>query len=229
MRRRLRLLAPLLASVLALLLLALAGCGAPPGPASSTGGDPAGAENEPPSPKEEEEPSEHDSLLTLIYSHPPTGLTVGVPEGWELYPLEDAVAAMISPERGEEDFFRENVLITADDQFPDVTLDTYTEALAEEVRSRYSDTETLESGDITISGVEGRWMVDRFTGEKGEARVYRVVLVRGSTAYVLHGTAPVWTFEDYRPIFEAVARSITWVEPRTATEGAKPGAAGDQP
>ena len=133
-------------------------------------------------------------MLTLIYSHPGTGLTLGVPEGWEVYPLEDAVVAMISPVRGEEDFFRENIMVTADDQFPDLTLERYVEVLADEVKNRYPDTETLESGDITIADAEGRWMVDRFTGPKGEAWVYRVVLVREGTAYVLHGTAPVWTF-----------------------------------
>lgn len=221
MRRRLRLLAPLLA----LLLIAVAGCGGPRSQAPSAGTDPAradqaGAESEPPG-SEDGESDDEEPLLTLIYSHPATGLTLGVPEGWAVYPLEDAVVAMISPQRGEEDFFRENILVTADDQFEDLTPDRYAEALAEEVRNRYPDTETLESGDITISGAEGRWLVDRFTGLKGEARVYRAVLVREEVAYVLHGTAPVWTFDDYRPVFEAVARSITWVEPPADDEAAQ--------
>lgn len=228
MRRRPRLPATLIAPLLAFVLIAAAGCGSPGAQAPSPDSDPAGAGTEPPSAEGTETDTgsgEQGPVLTLIYSHPGTGLTLGVPEGWEVYPLEDAVVAMISPVRGEEDFFRENIMVTADDQFPDLTLERYVEVLADEVKNRYPDTETLESGDITIADAEGRWMVDRFTGPKGEARVYRVVLVREGTAYVLHGTAPVWTFDDYRPVFEAVARSATWIDPRLGDD-AEPG---DQP
>ena len=209
MRRRLRLLAPLLA----ILLLTAAGCGEPEAQGPAAGGDQTDVQSEPPAEGEGQQDGQQIPL-TLVYSHPDTGLTLGVPEGWVVYPLEDAVVALISPERGEEDFFRENILVTADGQFPDPALDVYVEALEQEVRHRYPDTETLESGEATVGGVPARWIVDRFTGEKGETRVYRVVLVRDGIAYVLHGTAPVWTFDDYRPVFEAVAQSITWVEPR---------------
>ncbi|WP_374713285.1 hypothetical protein [Symbiobacterium terraclitae] len=204
MRRSVRLLWPLAA----LLLLVAAGCAAPEVQAPPASGDQTGAEvTEPP---EDGAGDAQGPQLTLTYTHPETGLTLGVPEGWTAYPVEDAVVAMISPAKGEEDFFRENLLVTADDQFPDPTLESYVEALADEVRRRYPDTETLESGDITIAGIEGRWLVDRFTGPKGEARVYRVVLVRDAVAYVFHGTAPTWTFDTYRPVFEAVVESATW-------------------
>ncbi|WP_374713058.1 hypothetical protein [Symbiobacterium terraclitae] len=204
MRRSVCLLWPLAA----LLLLLAAGCAAPGTDAPPAAGNRAGAGlAEPPG---EGDAEGQGPQLTLTYTHPETGLTLGVPEGWFAYPVEDAVVAMISPAKGEEDFFRENLLVTADDQFPDPTLETYVEALEDEVRRRYPDTETLESGDITVAGIEGRWLVDRFTGPKGEARVYRVVLVRDGVAYVLHGTAPVWTFDAYRPVFEAVAQSAAW-------------------
>ncbi|MFO7273375.1 MAG: hypothetical protein DIU55_000750 [Bacillota bacterium] len=217
MRRRLRLLLPLLV----LAFFAAAGCGTGARPVPAAGGGEAGVTAEDAAPGSEAGQDENPEIpLTLTYSHPDTGLTLTAPEGWTVYPLEEAVVALISPQRGEEDFFRENILVTADDQFPDPTLDRYVAALEAEVRNRYPDTETLESGDLTIAGVPGRWLVDRFTGEKGEARVYRVVLIRDGTAYVLHGTAPVWTFDSYRPIFEAVARSITWVEPPVEDEAA---------
>ncbi|MBP2019073.1 hypothetical protein J2Z79_002489 [Symbiobacterium terraclitae] len=204
MRRSVCLLWPLAA----LLLLLAAGCAAPGTEAPPAAGNRAGAGvAEPPG---EGDAGGQGPQLTLTYTDPETGLTLGVPEGWFAYPVEDAVVAMISPAKGEEDFFRENLLVTADDQFPDPTLETYVEALEDEVRRRYPDTETLESGDITVAGIEGRWLVDRFTGPKGEARVYRVVLVRDGVAYVLHGTAPVWTFDAYRPVFEAVAQSAAW-------------------
>lgn len=205
MRRSARHLWPLVA----LLLLAAAGCAAPQTQTPPASGDQPGADVTEPS--SDGLGQEKDPLLTLTYTHPETGLSLGVPEGWTAYPVEDAVVAMISPQNGEEDFFRENLLVTADDQFPDPTLEAYEEALAAEVRRRYPDTETLESGDITIAGIQGRWLVDRFTGPKGDARVYRVVLVRDGVAYVFHGTAPTWTFDTYRPLFEAVARSATWV------------------
>ena len=208
MRRSVRILWPLVA----LLLLTAAGCGLSETKTPSAAGDQTGARVT--DPQQGGAAEEQEPRLTLTYTHPETGLTLGVPEGWTAHPVEDAVVAMISPQNGEEDFFRENILVTADDEFPDPTLDAYVEALAAEVRRRYSDTETLEAGDITLDGIQGRWMIDRFTGPKGDARVYRVVLVREGTAYVLHGTAPVWTFDDYRPVFEAVAQSITWVEPR---------------
>jgi len=164
--------------------------------------------------------------LTQTYTDPQTGLSFGVPDQWAAYPVEDAVVAMISPQNGEEDFFRENVLVTADEQFADRTLERYVEALNAEVRARYPDTETLESGDTTVAGLPARWLVDKFTGPKGETRVYRVVLVREQVAYVFHGTAPVWSFDKYRSVFEAMAQSIHWGEPEAeATEVETPPAA----
>lgn len=205
MRRRYPLLALLLAF---LLLIAAAGCSSPP-PTEPTEAE--GPEASEPAEAGGEEPEEVE--LTQSFVDRDTGLTFGVPELWTAVPTEDAVITLLSPQNGEEDFFLENVVVVADDQFEDLTMEAYLEALNFEVRNRYPDTETLESGDMTIAGLPAHWMVDRFTGPKGEARVYRVVIIREAVAYVLHGTSPVWSFDRYRPVFEAIAQSVTWVDP----------------
>ncbi|MEW8977390.1 MAG: hypothetical protein AB2385_03210 [Symbiobacterium sp.] len=227
-----RLRSSLLALLLTTLVLLAAGCDGPrartpavenagpehvsdaPTPAVGGGSEPA---------EGEDEDDVGSSLLALTYVDPETGLSVGIPGDWAAYETEDAVVVMVSPQVGEDDIFLENVVVTADDHFPDPTLDVYVEAMEAEVRNRYPDTETLESGDIVVSGVPGRWMVDRFTAPKGEARVYRTVLVREGIAYVIHGTALAPTFDKYRPIFEAVVRSVTWVEPDAGSGDAEGG------
>lgn len=148
--------------------------------------------------------------LPLSYSDPKTGIALSLPDGWTANAQDGAVVALISPQNGNEDFFRENVLITADDQFQNLTMDAYLKAMDHEVRQRYADTKTEESGEIEIDGLKGHWQVDAFTGTKGLSRVYRVVLIRETVAYVFHATAPAYTFDRYRPVFEAIARSIHW-------------------
>lgn len=201
----------LLFLLLAFLLLSAVGCSSAQTPAPE------------PSEKEGSEPAEsaasaggeetEEVELIQTFADPKTGLTLGVPDKWTAVPMVDAMITLISPQNGEEDFFLENAVVTADDQFEDLTMEAYLEALNLELRNRYPDTETLESGDITIADLPAHWMVDKFTGPKGEARVYRVVVIRENVAYVLHGTSPVWSFDRYRPVFEAIAKSATWVDP----------------
>lgn len=214
--------------VLPLLLALLAGCsgdasrdGAAPGSAQSESGEAARDTKGAPGQggtaigqdPQKQETGQKAPTLAQGYQDPKTGLVVKTPYGWEAAPYEGAVVALLSPPAGAEDIFRENVLITYDDQFKNLNLAAYLKALAHDVRQRYPDTQTVESGEIEIAGIMGHWMIDTFTGAKGPSKVYRVVLIREGAAYVFHGTAPVATFDRYRPIFEAIARSITWPKP----------------
>lgn len=209
--------------VLPLLLALLAGCTSAPKEAEKPASqepkagetragqsetDPKGGET-----AAKQEPEKKAPSLSQGYQDPRTGLVVKSPYGWEAAPYEEAVVALLSPSAGEEDIFRENVLITYDDQFKDLTMASYLKALAYDVRQRYPDTETVESGEVEIAGLMGHWMVDTFTGAKGPSKVYRVVVIREPGAYVLHGTAPVATFDRYGPIFEAIAKSMAWPKP----------------
>lgn len=198
-----------------LLVTLLVGCSKPAG--SPAPGGESSSDKKPAASKAGAGPSDSATSPAVQfpqrYEDDKTGLTIGVPEGWVATPYQEALVALISPQNGEEDFFLENLLITADDQFKDLTLASYLKALAAEVRKRYPDTQTLESGEVEVAGIAGHWMVDSFTGSKGATQVYRVVLVNGPVAYVLHGTAPVQSFERYRPIFEAMAQSVTWESP----------------
>lgn len=151
--------------------------------------------------------------LPLNYTDQQTGLTLKTPSGWEAAPYEGAVIALISPQNGVEDLFRENILITRDDKFPSPNMLSYLQALAQEVRKRYPDTETVESGEVEIDGMMAHWMIDSFTGPKGAAKVYRVVFLKDSVPYVLHATALAPTFDLYRPAFEGIAKSIAWPKP----------------
>ncbi len=208
--------------VVPLLFLLLAGCSRPE---SSDGtGDPAkgsdasaaqttgkGTKGKPASDAAEEE----GPALEQTFHDDQGRIELKVPEGWEAMGYEGALVALISPQNGEEDFFRENLLVTHDTEFENLTFPRYLKALEVEVRNRYPDTETLESGEIEIAGEMAHFLVESFTSLKGPAKVYRVVILRGSTAYVLHATAPVQSFDRYRPIFEAIAKSVTFPEPKS--------------
>lgn len=198
--------------VLPLLLALLAGCG---GKAAENGGEsPTGEANTGPRAVEPGETKEKKpAALPQSYADERTGLTLKTPYGWTAAPYEGALVALISPSAGEEDIFLENVLITYDDQFKNLNMAAYLKALAYDVRQRYPDTNTEESGEIEIDGIMGHWMIDTFTGPKGPSKVYRVVLIKEPAAYVFHGTAPAGTFDRYKPIFEAIAASIAWPEP----------------
>lgn len=211
--------------LLPLLLALLAGCGGDsrgsadaeqPADSAQTGEKATGEgqAKEPAAPSNPKQSQKKGVTLKQVYSDEKTGLTVQTPIYWEATMKDDALAVFLSPQNGVEDLYRENVVITADDQFENLTLAAYLKALADEIRNRYPDTETLESGEVEIDSIMGHWMVDSFTGSKGPAKVYRVVLVREGVAYVFHGTAPTQTFDElYRPIFEAMARSIHWPKP----------------
>jgi len=188
----------LAALLLALLLLGAAGCHpreTPPETGQEAGE--AGAD-------------EKEFELTQLFRDPVTGLSVRVPEDWLAFQVEGAVVALLSPLSGDEDFFQENILITADDQFPDMTMPAYLEALEYDVKQRYPDTRTLESGELEIDSLPAHWHVDAFTGPKGPAMVYRVVIIREQVGYVFHATALEYTFDKYRPLFEAIAGTISW-------------------
>lgn len=167
-------------------------------------------------------PEEEEYELTQLFQDPVTGLTVRVPEDWLAFRVEGAVVALLSPLSGDEDFYQENVLITADDQFPEMDMPAYLEALDYDVKQRYPDTQTLESGEIEIGSIPAHWQVDAFTGPKGPARVYRVVIIRDQVAYVFHATALEYTFEKYRPLFEAIAATMEWQAPGAAGDAQPP-------
>lgn len=203
--------------VLPLLLAVLAGCG---GKAVENGGGSTGGETptgesklDPKAAEEVQTKEEKPAALPQSYVDEKTGLTVKTPYGWTAAPYEGALVALISPSAGEDDIFLENVLITHDDQFKNLSMAAYLRALAYDVRQRYPDTETVESGEIEIDGIMGHWMIDTFTGSKGPSKVYRVVLIQEPAAYVFHGTALAATFDRYKPIFEAIATSMAWPEP----------------
>jgi hypothetical protein len=203
---------------LPLLLLLFAGCGKAQAPASTSA--PKAAEPQATAPKatdakESQAKAGEAQKISLVqtYKDEKTGLAVSIPANWTAVPYEGALMALISPATGEDDIFRENVLITHDDAFKNLSLAAYLKALAYDVRQKYPDTQTLESGEIEIGGLQGHWLIDSFTGPKGPAKVYRVVLIKDAAAYVFHGTAPVQTFDRYRPVFETIARSIAWPKP----------------
>lgn len=200
--------------VLPLMLLLLAGCNSKPAPGETATESKARPKQEAAAPKESEQKA---PTLSQGYQDPKTGLVVKSPHGWQAAPYEGAVVALLSPAANEDDIFQENVLITHDDQFKNLNMAAYLKALAYDVRQRYPDTQTLESGEIEIAGTMAHWLVDSFTGPKGPTKVYRVVVIKAPSAYVLHGTAPAATFDRYRPTFEAIAASMAWPKP----EGAK--------
>jgi len=152
--------------------------------------------------------------LDQTFDDPQGRMSLKAPAGWLAYGYEGAVVALVSPQNGVDDFFLENVLVTADAQFEDLTFPRYMKALEAEVRKRYPDTQQVETGEIEVDGQTAHFLVESFTSDKGPAKVYRVVIIRETTAYVLHATAPVQTFDRYRPIFEAMARSITFPKPQ---------------
>lgn len=207
----------LAAFLLVLLLLGAAGC--------RSGGTDAPPETDPEAGETAQEEEEFE--LPQLYLDPATGLAVRLPEDWIAALMDDAVVALLSPLNGEEDFFQENVVITADDQFPDLTMPAYLEALEYNVRQIYGDTQTLESGELEIDSLPAHWQVDAFTSAKGPARVYRVVIIREQVAYVFHATALEYTFDRYRPLFEAIAASIHWPPPEAAGETGETGEAGE--
>ncbi|MFZ5813845.1 MAG: hypothetical protein ACOY93_00900 [Bacillota bacterium] len=204
--------------LLPLLAALLAGCGTPAAkkgtePPAQTGEQGGAKTGEAPAPSSDPQAEKKGPVLKQLYTDEKTGLSVRTPILWEAGEKEGTVVVLISPQNGVEDLFRENIVITADDQFKDLTLAAYLKALGEEIRKRYPDTQTLESGEVEIDGILSHWMVDAYTGPKGPARVYRVVVIREQVAYVFHATAPEQTFELYRPTFEAIARSIAWPKP----------------
>lgn len=202
--------------LLPLLLALLVGCGG--GSTPKTGTDPAKSDAPASDTTEPEgvktQPEQKGVTLKQHFTDEQTGLSIQAPLYWETSWKEGALVVLVSALNGPEDLYRENVVIIADDQFKDLTLVSYLKALATEVRERYPDTETLESGEIEVDGIIGHWLVDSFTLPRtGPAKVYRVVLVKESVAYVFHGTSPNLTFDLYRPSFEAMAKSMTWSKP----------------
>lgn len=212
--------------LLSLLLALLAGCGGGSFPKSftdrirseapeSTANDKAGDPSETAEPETgEKQPEKKGVALNQLFTDEQTGLSLQAPLYWEAVMKDGAVVVLVSAQNGPEDLYRENVMITADHQFKDLTLAAYLKALTAEVRKRYPDTETLENGEVEVDGIRGHWLVDSFTlPNSGPAKVYRVVLVREAAAYVFHGTSPAPTFDLYRPVFEAMAKSMTWSRP----------------
>lgn len=197
--------------LLPLALLLLAGCSSAPAKKAEAPSEKTPASQADSSTGKESE--KKGPSLSLTYTNEQTGLNLKTPSGWEAQPVEGALVALISPQNGVEDLFRENILITRDDKFPAPTMASYLQALSQEVRKRYADTETAESGEIEIDGIMAHWMVDTFTGPKGPSKVYRVVLLKDSVPYVFHATALAPTFDLYRPTFEAIAKSISWPKP----------------
>ncbi len=139
-----------------------------------------------------EPPAASETFLT--YENADYKIKIDYPSDWAKTEDTEAVIAFLSPKSGSSDDFRENInLVMNDLSGQELTLDSYSQVVLEQLKYAFTDMEVLESGYTTLSKNPAYKVV--YT--KSNLKVMQVWAIRNDISYILTYTAREDTYSNY--------------------------------
>ena len=141
--------------------------------------------------------------------------SIDLPAGWKIKQIHanNVVAEATSPFENEFDNFSEEILITsgyAEKNPP--SLEKSLEIQLKQITFLYGKSCIYDSGTQTVGGKNFVWVVYGKKDGDLTRRNINYIFVNGKYQYMLWCYALKESFEKYEPIFDAAAKSLTYLE-----------------
>ncbi len=143
------------------------------------------------------------------YVNAEKSFSLDLPGDWEIREKFFATVVM-AVRRGSSSEFKESVNVTTEDLPATRSLDEYMALTLQKMPQVLKGFRVLEHGVSYPDRRESRWMVFSHTMGRRELKVISYTLVRASRAYVITCTSTPEKFDEYQPLFETIAGSLTF-------------------
>jgi hypothetical protein len=135
--------------------------------------------------------------------------SLDLPGDWEIREKFFATAVMaVRP--GSSPEFKESINVTTEDLPEARSLGEYMALTLQKMPQALKGFQVLEKGVSYLGGRESRWMVFSHTMGRRQLKVISYTLVKASRAYLITCTSTPEKFDEYRPLFETIAGSLTF-------------------
>jgi hypothetical protein len=122
--------------------------------------------------------------------------------------VETALVEATSPWEDDLDEFSEHITVDLEDLDREPDLDVYFARLVEDQGEYLHAFRTVETGELTIDGVDARWFTFEFTSDGYPMKAVGYTFIKDKRAYLIAGIAQAHQFMFYEGVFEKTARSF---------------------
>jgi hypothetical protein len=139
------------------------------------------------------------------------GFSVKFHPGWSVIEgdgIETALVEATSPWEDDLDEFSEHVTVDLEDLGSEPELEVYFAQLVEDQGEYLPAFRTVETGEITIDGVDARWFTFEFINDGHPMKAVGYTFIKDKRAYLIAGIAQAHQFMFYQGVFEQTARSF---------------------
>jgi len=148
-------------------------------------------------------------LTSYRYQSHSLGFAVEIPDEWELGEAADSdIMVVLSPVEGEEDLFRENMNIIVTKLDVNVSLRELYNLNVANAKQMLNNFQIVEVELMEINGVQAIKLIYTFQYEQTLMKNIVYLLLHKGTMYTMTFSSLDHRFNEFRPLFETIARSF---------------------
>jgi hypothetical protein len=138
------------------------------------------------------------------------GFSIQFPKGWEIkeHTMKSDIAEVVVQAAGNEGNSYQQINVAVENLPNEMGVEEYFQKEKEELSKMLPQFQAVEEGKETLNSQPGRWLVYTMQAKDTQAKLIVYALVKGKQGYSITGGAMASQFDQYRPKFEASARSF---------------------
>lgn len=132
------------------------------------------------------------------------------PSNWTAEKDPELEIILFSELEGDNDIFQENVNVVSENLPYSMTASEYMDASMNSMSTMLENFRKIDRGSQEIRGRKAEWLIYHHEMESYKIRVKAWTFTKGSTAYVLTGSAMEDSFDKFEKDFDAIAATINF-------------------